>query len=430
MRNKIFLPVCALALTLFGQPAAAAEPAPGSPCSVLDQVLISSGPENSGDYEVLRCNGLTWQHRFIAKGSAGDVGIRAANPQAPLDVGGEAIIGATGIACQSSRDGALRYTSTTDTWEFCDGSAWVPFERAGSTYCQPRGCFLDGNTPATNGFTYGCFTGRPIKWTAVTDNGTYWTLAVPSVRIGTTWRNVSPEQESAATYCRDLGRPWHDQASNGASSFDMTRAEAFTAAGDNIPKWYLMSAENNYAASYISCEKTGAAAFCPIGGAATEKIVFATSQTWTGNLGGVAGANAKCQAAATTASLAGTFKAWISDDQGHTPAGSFAQASVPYKLVTGAIVANSWTDLVDGTLQNAISVDENGNGGGGDVWTGTTTAGNSAGGNQTNCNRWASSSGAADAWFGNAGVSSSAWTGTTQTANTCDVARRLYCFEQ
>lgn len=35
-------------------------------------------------------------------------------------------------ACTSAKDGTLRFASATDAWEFCNGSAWLPFKS--STY--------------------------------------------------------------------------------------------------------------------------------------------------------------------------------------------------------------------------------------------------------------------------------------------------------
>ena len=40
--------------------------------------------------------------------------------------------------------------------------------------------------------------------------------------------------------------------------------------------------------------------------------VFVTSTTYTGNLGGLSGADSKCQARATAANLSGVWKAWLS----------------------------------------------------------------------------------------------------------------------
>lgn len=90
------------------------------------------------------------------------------------------------------------------------------------------------------------------------------------------------------------------------------------------------------------------------------KHVFLSSALYTGNLGGVAGADAKCQALAQAANLPGTYKAWISDSQGHSPSTTFTRSTVPYALVNGRIIARSWTDLTDGTLRKPINLNEYG----------------------------------------------------------------------
>jgi cysteine-rich repeat protein len=46
-----------------------------------------------------------------------------------------------------------------------------------------------------------------------------------------------------------------------------------------------------------------------------SKKVFVSSQMYDGNLGGLAGADAKCQALADAANLTGTYMAWISTNQ-------------------------------------------------------------------------------------------------------------------
>src|SRR5262249_60557677 len=83
------------------------------------------------------------------------------------------------------------------------------------------------------------------------------------------------------------------------------------------------------------------------------KLVFVSSTTYTGNLGGLSGADAKCQSLATSAGHAGTFKAWLSDDV--TDAKSrLTHSTMPYVLVDGTIVATGFTDLTSGTLRHAI----------------------------------------------------------------------------
>lgn len=97
---------------------------------------------------------------------------------------------------------------------------------------------------------------------------------------------------------------------------------------------------------------------------ATEnKYVFVTSTVYNGDLGGVEGADLKCQNRADSANLQGTYKAWISAGDSW-PANSFNQSVTPYILVDGSIVADNWDDLVDSSqhsLNRTINKDEFGN---------------------------------------------------------------------
>ena len=136
------------------------------------------------------------------------------------------------------------------------------------------------------------------------------------------------------------------------------------------------------------CETSGTT--CP-----APKTVFITNATYSSNLGGYGGADANCAAAASAASLTGTFLAWISDGS-VTPASRVAQSSIPYALVNGTIVANNWTGLISGNLRHAINLTETGVappaaqvGGVCDVWTGTSTGGNAQNGS---CSSWSSTS--------------------------------------
>jgi len=98
----------------------------------------------------------------------------------------------------------------------------------------------------------------------------------------------------------------------------------------------------------------------------THYIVFTTSVGYTGNLGGLTGADQKCQAraAAATPPLAGTFMAWLSDSTTSAASRLPTHGTLPYVMVDGTVVASDWTDLTDLTgnlLQHMITVDENGN---------------------------------------------------------------------
>ena len=159
----------------------------------------------------------------------------------------------------------------------------------------------------------------------------------------------------------------------------------------------------------------------------TPKTVFVTSEQFAGSLGGLGGADAKCQAAADAAGLGGTFMAWLSDEDS-TAAERFKTLALgPYIDTKGATVAGGWGDLTDGTLNAPIMHDENGDDrSNSSVWTGTEANGSGA---STNCQNWTSASAAVN---GTDGVSDQVNDGWTNRAGEFDCAafRRLYCFEQ
>ena len=163
-------------------------------------------------------------------------------------------------------------------------------------------------------------------------------------------------------------------------------------------------------------------------GAATQKIVF-LSGSYTGNLGGLAGADSKCQSEAAGAGLTGAFKAWLSD--GSTSANSrLTHATVPYKLVNGTTIANNWADLIDGTLQNPIIVTASGNTFSDQyVWANTTSAGEIGSTDpNSHCSNWGSTFNYG--WCGYNSYTSSFWTSFSLGSRECYSLWRLYCFEQ
>jgi hypothetical protein len=168
------------------------------------------------------------------------------------------------------------------------------------------------------------------------------------------------------------------------------------------------------------------------------KKVFATSTTYSGDLGSIAGAHAKCQSRAGAAGLSGTFKAWISGrttgfgDQ--NAADDLTHATVPYELVNGTKVADDWSDLTDGSLDHAIDRDEFGNGVTGNVWTNTETNGmahditRDCGPGSSTAAVWTNSQSIESGRYGTVTASNSQWTMTNNTG--CNNSFRLYCFEQ
>jgi hypothetical protein len=187
---------------------------------------------------------------------------------------------------------------------------------------------------------------------------------------------------------------------------------------------------------------SGSAAACPTSCTATSqcvgglmcvdnlcqavKRVFTTAGL-TGNMGGLTGADATCNARAMAANFPGTYKAWLSSAT-ETAAQRLAHFSGPYVLPNGTKVADDWTDLTDGTLDNPINYNNAGQLilGAQQAWTATTELGalHPAG----NCNGFTSAASNVFARVGRVASSDSQW--STSVTDTCNVSHFIYCFEQ
>ncbi len=161
----------------------------------------------------------------------------------------------------------------------------------------------------------------------------------------------------------------------------------------------------------------------------TTYRVFVTSANYTGNIGGIAGADLKCLQLANNAGLGGEWKAWISKDSASSPSTRFYRSTTAYKRVDGATVANNWADLTDGSLISAINKNEFGQtvAAGTRVWTSVTSSGGARGANY-DCGDWTGSSSSVYAYYGRATNTNSYW--TADISAPCTNNYRLYCFEQ
>jgi len=169
-----------------------------------------------------------------------------------------------------------------------------------------------------------------------------------------------------------------------------------------------------------------------------QKIVFVTSTVYSGNLGGLAGADAKCQERALAGGLPGTYMAWLSDNTG-TPASRMTKAVVAYVLPSGTKVANNWTDLTDGTLLSGISMTELlgpapttsfcAGPGNPPVWTNTNANGMQANA-LSSCANWTGGNGGSI--WGNATLTNGAWTNWCSGGACINPAflAPIYCVQQ
>ncbi len=166
--------------------------------------------------------------------------------------------------------------------------------------------------------------------------------------------------------------------------------------------------------------------------------VFVSSGFFTGSeIGGLAGADAKCQSLADAAGLSGTFKAWLSDSN-QSPATRFPFITGPWRLQPNAVDGSNLppivaTDLEDLTtcgatcLKSPINRTETGVilQGSVTVWTNTLANGTAS---TASCLDWTSSDIGVSGLFGDASQVDSKWTNTNSTFG-CNSALSLYCFE-
>jgi hypothetical protein len=183
--------------------------------------------------------------------------------------------------------------------------------------------------------------------------------------------------------------------------------------------------------------------------------VFVTSGTFDGNLGGIAGADQKCQAAAAGGNLTGTFKAWISDlnDLPNDPARPTVNAVdritaagpwyLPCRTAEKKLIRafNNKAQL-GGTPLLSLNCTEQAApvpvGSPAGVWTGTSTGGtakslqDSSGDPRSNCRGWkdnGSGFSLAAGVSGSINDPASNWTDVGSTPRNCVNLLRLYCVQ-
>jgi hypothetical protein len=190
----------------------------------------------------------------------------------------------------------------------------------------------------------------------------------------------------------------------------------------------------------VCCNGTCCAGCCDANEQCTACLAFITSPTYTGNLGGLTGADAKCQARAESANLPGTYKAWLSNAT-QSPATRFrcraASCSAEgYTRVDGVTIANDWVDLTNcdvrtgACLAAAINVTELNQPLAVPVWTNTTTSGTMRDAT-VHCQNWTNGT-TGSGYFGGSNClnCSPSRTWTEAGPGNCFALLGLYCFQQ
>ncbi|MFZ6184743.1 DUF4215 domain-containing protein [Nannocystis pusilla] len=165
------------------------------------------------------------------------------------------------------------------------------------------------------------------------------------------------------------------------------------------------------------------------------RIVFATATTYTGDLGGLDGADAKCAEAAQILALPQDVQwvTWLSDSRSDPATGGRFDTlySGYYKLTTGAVVAHGWGELTTLPLAAAIGFDETG-----DmldlpapVWSNTFRNGTRIGADH--CDDWTSEDLTTLGRFGVAGATNMTWSDApNNNPGACSNPLHLYCFQR
>lgn len=159
------------------------------------------------------------------------------------------------------------------------------------------------------------------------------------------------------------------------------------------------------------------------------KIVFVTSTVFTGNLGGVLGADAFCQQAANSRGIPGQYKAWL--DGSTLTAVPFQYILVDntknLPTISLAVVANDWVDISNGVL--LLSIDETElrtNVSGVTPWTGQDSHGAPTTG--LTCQEWTSNLHSDGGTIGSTRATDVTW--SNSGSRNCDVPQPLFCFQQ
>lgn len=156
---------------------------------------------------------------------------------------------------------------------------------------------------------------------------------------------------------------------------------------------------------------------------AKPNIMFVTSTGYSGNLGGLAGADTACQARAQAAGHAGTYRAWLSTTT--VNAIDRLSGAAGWMRVDGRPLAASASDVGHGKLLYPPRLDELGMDVGADTARTATTVGGVLA-TESDCGAWTNPSASLWVVAGNPAGSSTLF--SVSGSVHCNDQRRIYCF--
>lgn len=365
---------------------------------LITLILLSISSEVRAD-NVLN-NNATWGGKIAIENSTGDMvftmgGVERARIQADgtfKTTAGIKVGNAT--TCNGSNYGMLRYVAATDTWNFCDGVTWNTFSLAGTSCSVLEQSVHVGNlvAPASTQITR--------KTQIVTDNCTAQTAISGS--CSQQYRICSDEA------CTSVVQNWTSSNS--------------TIANGN----WLEVRGTSPATANSSCTMTmrvGGANFpIAISNHAARARMFITSTTYTGDLGGLGGADYICQSRAAAAGLTGKFLPWLSDYYSSSPSYRGLENS------SNRLYMPNGTQVSAGSMsmEYPINRDEFGNLVTTNLRAWTNPSNSDA---ETYCNYWTSQQGSGPSGSSNKiGATGSLW--SMDAFAGCKEQLRLYCMEK
>jgi hypothetical protein len=157
------------------------------------------------------------------------------------------------------------------------------------------------------------------------------------------------------------------------------------------------------------------------------RFVFVTSTTSNGNLGGLAGADTRCNQLAQAAGLGGTWVAWLSTGAaggGGVRAIDRVTSAGPWYLLDGQLAAAGKASLSSDQLAHGIDRNEKGAAVGVQgVWTGTRAGAAFFG----QCGGWVATTPGMPGTIGITDGVDQSW--SSSNPDPCNATHHLYCFE-